>query len=223
MTQPEQVVADGPRRRWGSRTLSWSGIVLASAVLLLSAPQAWVQITAEGGSTSLDGTTLTGGLSQALAVVPPLALLLSLTLRARGRQVLGVLLVLVGGAGAVLGLRPPRPGDAEVQAALSTVSLADTWQTGRTAWPVVFGLAAVLLVVAAAVMVLRAPRWPSRAARYESATAAIDPEDPAAAWRAMDRGDDPTEAERATAEAPISPDPPGGATMDPEQRPEGGP
>nr|WP_269449800.1 Trp biosynthesis-associated membrane protein [Auraticoccus cholistanensis] len=193
---------------------------MASAVLLVSAGQDWVAVTAEGARTALTGTSTTGGLSQALAVVPPLGLLLSLTLRARGRRAVGVLLGLLGLGALVLGAAPPRPSDAEVQAALSAVTLADRWQTSPTAWPWVFAAGGLLLLAASALMVVAAPGWPSRAARYETSSA-VDPGDPAAAWRALDRGEDPTRDEPGTAAA-TSPDPigrldPGEDTMSPAE------
>lgn len=207
------------------RALSWSGIVLASGLLLLAAPQPWVAVTASGAATALSGTEVTGGLSQALAVVPPLGLLLALTLRARGRQVVGLLLVLVGLGAVVLGLRPPSPGAAQVEAALSAVTLAEEWQTAVTGWPRVFAVAGALLVGAAVVVVRRAPNWPSRASRYEPATVPTRTDDPADAWRALDRGEDPTadlgpaatggpaEEDRRPPQDPISRRRPGGDTM----------
>lgn len=174
------------------RALSWLAILVASVLLLLAAPQAWVAVTASGAATSLSGTQVTGGLSQALAVVPPLGLLLALTLRARGRQGVGVLLVLVGLGAVALGVRPPAPSATQVEAALSTVTLAGDWQTAVTAWPRVFALAGALLVGAAVVVVRRAPRWPSRASRYEVGSAPARTDDPADVWRALDQGEDPT-------------------------------
>ncbi|SDE21804.1 Trp biosynthesis-associated membrane protein [Auraticoccus monumenti] len=216
------------------RALSWLGILVASGLLLVSASQAWVAVTASGAATSLSGTDVTGGLSQALAVVPPLGLLLALTLRARGRQLVGVLLVLVGLGAVLLGLRPPAPSPTQVEAALSAVSLAEDWQTSVTSWPRVFALAGALLVVAAVVVVRRAPRWPSRASRYEVGDPPVRSDDPADAWRALDRGEDPTVGPAAPdgsaddevarpPQDPISRRPPEGDTMGSDEPGEPGP
>lgn len=187
-----------------SRTLSWAGIALAAALLLISGTRDWWRLGAGGTEVTLSGSSATGGLSQALAVLPLLALLLALTLRAPGRRVLAGLLVLIGLGGAVLGVTPPRPEDAQVRAALAAVTLDPPDRVEPTGWPVGFAVGALLLVLAATVMLLRAGRWPSRASRYETPAADPRPTTPRATggastsgdaadlWRALDRGEDPT-------------------------------
>ncbi|MGI3782367.1 MAG: Trp biosynthesis-associated membrane protein, partial [Janthinobacterium lividum] len=149
-----------------------------------------------------------GGLAQALALVVLAGALLGLVLRSRGRQVLGVLLVLAGAGVVVLGLTRSRPASGTVRTRVLEVSLADQFALVGTPWPYVFAVAGLLVVGAAGVMVLTASRWPSRAARYErpgagpaqpsSATAVaadgLREDDPAALWRLLDAGVDPTSA-----------------------------
>jgi hypothetical protein len=84
------------------------------------------------------------------------------------------------------------------------VSLADQFALLGTAWPYVYAVAGLLVLAAAGVMALTAPRWPSRASRFErpgtggpgaaAATVAdgARDEDPAALWRLLDAGLDPT-------------------------------
>ena len=86
------------------------------------------------------------------------------------------------------------------------VSLADQFALLGTGWPYVYGVAGLLVVAASVLMTLTAPRWPSRAGRFErpgTGTSATPPsgatepglatdDDPASLWRQLDAGVDPT-------------------------------
>ena len=132
----------------------------------------------------------------------------------------------------VLGLTRSRPASGTVRSRVLEVSLADQFALVGTAWPYVYAAAGLLVLGAAVVMALTAARWPSRAARYErpgttvpgapasagaAAEAAGPPgtDDPAALWRLLDAGVDPTaEATASSARAVVREQPPG-VTMKP--------
>lgn len=65
--------------------------------------------------------------------------------------------------------------------------------TGHALWPAFAVVGAVLIVLAGAVVVGRARRWPGMGARYEAPAARSDePAGDRQLWDALDRGDDPT-------------------------------
>jgi uncharacterized membrane protein (TIGR02234 family) len=118
----------------------------------------------------------------------------------------GLLMALAGGTLGWSGLRPLVSGVA-LDGSLSSVGGSpDAVLTAdvRAAWPVLALVAGVLGVLAGLLVVLRGRSWPGMGRRYERpGPGAADParaartataEDRAsAAWRALDRGEDPTE------------------------------
>jgi len=206
------------------RPVALGGLALGAVLALVAGSRAWWRAAGAGVSVAFTGTEATAGLAQALALVALAGALLALVLRARGRRVLGVLLVLAGAGGVVLGLTRPRPASGAVQSRVLEVSLADQFALVGTPWPYVYAVAALVVVAAAVVMVVTARRWPSRPARFErpGAGPGADPttggagtagtagtvgtdgttqtamttkdasDDPAALWRLLDAGVDPT-------------------------------
>ena len=149
---------------------------------------------------SFTGTEATTGLSQALAVVTLAGTLLVLVLHAKGRRVLAVLLAAVGLGLALVGaLRVPPRGDA-VRSRMREVSLVDQYALAPTGWPWVFAAAGVLVVLGASALLVGAPHWSGSATRFERPTSGPEgtappadlSEDPAALWKALDAGIDPT-------------------------------
>ena len=122
--------------------------------------------------------------------------LLMLVLGSRGRRVVGAILVLVGGAMAVLGFLRLRPSADAVRTQVRTVSLSDQFLLAATPWPWLYGAAGLLVTLAAATTVARANRWPQQLGRYRRGRNDADTprllDDPAGAWRALDAGLDPT-------------------------------
>ena len=119
-----------------------------------------------GGVLGLVASASSAGLSQALALAGLAGALLMLALRARGRQV-------VGGALALLGLG--------IVAAGVTATLA-----GPGRWPIGYAVAGVLVAAGGVLTLVTSPRWPSRAERFETRDEPVD------LWRAQDAGQDPT-------------------------------
>ena len=180
-----------------SRALALGGLAVGAVLALVAGSRSWWRAASTGVSVSFTGTEATAGLAQALALVGLAGALLALVLRSRGRRVLGVLLVLAGAGVVVLGLSRPRPASGTVRSRVLEVSLADQVALLGTPWPYVFAAAGLLVVVAAGLMVLTAPRWPSRTARFERPAGVPAPrqDDPASLWRLLDAGVDPPTVE----------------------------
>jgi uncharacterized membrane protein (TIGR02234 family) len=221
------------------RLLSLAGLAVGAVLALVAGSRAWWRAAGTGVSVAFSGTETTGGLAQALALVVLAGALLGLVLRGRGRRVLGVLLTLAGAGVVVLGVTRPRPASGTVQSRVLEVSLADQFALVGTPWPYVYGVAGLLVVAASVLMALTAPRWPSRAGRFErpgagETAAATQPgpaapsadDDAASLWRLLDAGVDPTaegddshtlqpeDAERANSPSSRAADPEG-AVADP--------
>ncbi|HEY0237256.1 MAG TPA: Trp biosynthesis-associated membrane protein [Friedmanniella sp.] len=217
------------------RLFALGGLAVGAVLALVAGSRAWWRAAGTGVSVTFSGTESSGGLAQALALVVLAGALLGLVLRSRGRRVLGILLVLTGSGVVVLGLMRSRPASGTVRTRVLEVSLADQFALTGTPWPYVYAVAGLLVVAAAAVMALTAPRWPSRAGRFERPVA-VEPgqplaattgpnlpgdEDPAALWRLLDAGVDPTAAAEepidgpGTSGRPVVSEQPSGVTMKP--------
>lgn len=159
--------ARGRRRTASTRGLALGGLAVGAVLALVAGSRAWWRAAGTGVSVAFTGTETTGGLAQALALVVLAGALLGLVLRSRGRRVLGVLLVLAGAGVLLLGLTRPRPASGTVRSRVLEVSLADQFALLGTAWPYVYAAAGLVVLAGAALMVLTAARWPSRAARFE--------------------------------------------------------
>ena len=152
----------------------------------------WLAVVADGDAP-LSGNVSSGGLSQALGLVTVAGLLLSLTLAARGRRVLGAVLALAGIGMVGVGVARPRPSEQTVQEAIRSFSLAVEATRAATAWPWVYAASGLLVAAGGALLVVLAPRWGSRRSRFERGPVTVDLDDPAAIWKALDAGVDPTD------------------------------
>src|SRR5215217_3760514 len=182
------------------------GSVVAGALALVAGGQAWAQVTAQREPPLPPVTAILGG-GDAAPLVPAAGVAL-LAVRGLGRAVVGLLMAVAGGVLAWSGVRALAGGldDAAAQAFPGrTAVTADV----TAAWPVLAVLAGVLGVAAGLLAVLRGRTWPAMGRRYErSGAAAPEPaaarrpetdEDRAqAAWKALDRGEDPTDPAGAT-------------------------
>ena len=120
------------------------------------------------------------------------ALLLTLTLAARGRRIVGVLTACAGLAMIAAGLTVPPPSDAVVTQAAPAAGLAGEWTVAAGFGPLGFALCGLLVVGASVWLVARppAPRARENAGARQDVTSALD------SWKAMDEGLDPTDDER---------------------------
>ena len=199
-------MAEPARRELAAAVL---GAVGAGALALIAGGQPWAQVTAEREAPL---PPLSGVLSGADAapLVPAAGLVLLaaglalLAVRGLGRVVVGLLMAAAGGVLAWSGVRAVAGGLLDASADLPGIGRG----TGRVtveltlAWPVLAVVAGLLGVGAGLLAVLRGPTWPAMGRRYERGATASGPagtrrpetdEDRAqAAWKALDRGDDPT-------------------------------
>jgi uncharacterized membrane protein (TIGR02234 family) len=185
-----------------SRALAFGCLLLGGGLALVGSAQPWWRAVGEGVAVKFSGTQATGGLTQALAIVALAGTLLMLALRARGRRVIGALLLLVGAGIAVVGGLRLRPSADAVRSQVREVSLADAFHLSATAWPWVFALSGVLVAAGAVLTMTAAGTWPSGTDRFQpgSSKAVVSPtDDPAELWKAMDAGVDPTANDHNTA------------------------
>jgi uncharacterized membrane protein (TIGR02234 family) len=184
------------------------GAVAAGGLALSAGGQTWVTATVERleplppVTEQLTGSELAplvpaGGLVLLAAAVALVAV------RGAGRVLVGLLAAVAGGALGWSGLRTLLT-DADVTAA----GVVGSGTPGSTltaevsaAWPVLVLVAGLLAVAAGLLTVLRGSSWPGMGRRYERPAAAAaasvrrrtDEDRALDAWRALDRGEDPTE------------------------------
>lgn len=196
----------GRLSRARSRSLTLVALLAGGVVAVVASAQVWWRASGDGAEVVFKGTEATAGLSQALALVTLAGTLLVLVLKVSGRRVVAVLLILVGiGITLVGALRRP-PGADAVRTKLRQISLVEDYNVTATAWPWLFGAAGLVVVGGALLLLVGAPHWPVRPDRFERtgpdgdpSTPAVDllatgAEDPAAVWKALDAGLDPTVA-----------------------------
>ncbi|WP_081865998.1 Trp biosynthesis-associated membrane protein [Blastococcus sp. URHD0036] len=193
-----------------------AGLALAGGLALSAAGQTWATATVTRRAPLPPvAEELTG--SELAPLVPACGLLLLaaavavVAVRGRGRQVVGLLACVGGGTLLWSGLRAlfDDPGLADLSdgtaAAATAVSISRS-----AAWPVLTVVAGVLGCAAGGLTALRGAGWQGMGRRYERGAAAAASAPPAAgtredraldAWRALDRGEDPT----ADAEEPDAP------------------
>jgi uncharacterized membrane protein (TIGR02234 family) len=197
----------GPARR--ELTACVVGAVLAGALALSAGGQAWARVTAEREPPLPPVTAaLTGADAAPLVPAAGLVLLAAavavLAVRGPGRSVVGLLMAVAGGVLGWSGLRALSGWPADVPPDLPGVGRGGAVTVDTVAaWPVLAVVAGLLGVAAGLLAVVRGRAWPAMGRRYErtgdatpvSAVARrpMSDEDRAqAAWKALDRGEDPT-------------------------------
>jgi uncharacterized membrane protein (TIGR02234 family) len=201
-----QSRARGPRAALAVALFSGA---LGAAAVLVSSGRTWAEgdaRTAVAGSVLpvyADGRDVTG-VPAALAVVGLAALVAVFAVRRLGRTVVAALLAL-SGAGALAasvigasdtGALASRAADA---AGLTGTGVGNVTHTG---WPWVAAAGGALLLLAGVLALRHAADWPAMSGRYERPgvprerrqARAPDPERPEELWKALDRGEDPTQA-----------------------------
>ncbi|MGY1724238.1 Trp biosynthesis-associated membrane protein [Blastococcus sp. SYSU DS0533] len=186
-------------------TTALAGAALAGALALSAASQGWAEVTAERRPPlpPVSGA-LTGGAAAPLVTAAGLVLLAAavalLAVRGAGRRAVGLLVAACGGALVWSGARVLAGGVADAAADLpgvSGTSVTATTVEVAAVWPGLTVAAGVLAVLAGLLVVVRGAAWPAMGRRYERAAGAAPPrsaEDRADdAWKALDRGEDPTD------------------------------
>jgi uncharacterized membrane protein (TIGR02234 family) len=199
-------VADSARRELAAAVLGAAG---AGALAVIAGGQPWATATAEREAPLPPVTGVLSG-AGAAPLVPAAGLVLLaaavalLAVRGPGRAVVGLLMAAAGGVLAWSGVRAVAGGLLAASTDLPGVGRTAGRVTVEltTAWPVLAVVAGVLGVAAGLLAALRGRTWPAMGRRYERGATASGPavarrpetdEDRAqAAWKALDRGDDPT-------------------------------
>ncbi|MGY5882135.1 TIGR02234 family membrane protein [Modestobacter lacusdianchii] len=200
-----------PRTERRELTLALLGCALAGALALSASGQPWADVTiTRPAPLPPTEAVLTG--SQAAPLVAACGLLLLaaavavIAVRGAGRLVVGLLVAVAGGVLGWSGLRGLTGQlDLDGTDVGATVGLGGSQVTtdAVATWPALTLVASVIGVLAGALVVLRGRSWPGMGRRYERAGApaaaparATRPETAEdrhqAAWRSLDRGDDPT-------------------------------
>lgn len=207
-------------------TVALVGCVGAGGLALSSSAQRWVEVTVTRPRPLPPLVeSLTG--AQAAPLVPACGLLLLaagvavLAVRGAGRVVVGLLVVAAGLGLAWSGLRGLTGGltSAAAQDAAGVVGGSAAGEVSA-GWPGVAVVAGLLAVVAGLLVAVRGRRWPGMGRRYErtagTSAAPVRPARPAtpedehqAAWKALDRGEDPTADPARDAPPTGAVDPPG--------------
>ncbi|MGY1743674.1 MULTISPECIES: Trp biosynthesis-associated membrane protein [unclassified Blastococcus] len=198
----------GQRRQMAAAV---AGCAVAGGLALSAGGQTWATATVTRRAPlppvteSLSGSEL-AGLVPACGLLLLAAAVAVVAVRGRGRQVVGLLAAVGGGTLLWSGLRAllDEPGLTDLSDGAAAGATAI--EVSRSAaWPVVTVVAGLLAVAAAVLAVLRGPAWAGLGRRHERApaparAAAGTREDRALdAWRALDRGEDPTAGDDAPA------------------------
>ncbi|MGY5764442.1 Trp biosynthesis-associated membrane protein [Brachybacterium sp. DNPG3] len=189
-----------PRRGPGRKVVVLAGLVAAGA-LAGATRTPWIHAAAPSLTGSAQSVEVTGADAApavvALALVA-LAAAAATSLSSRWlRFVTGPILVLAGigaAASSVAAALDPASAAASAVSSATSVVGGDVTATS-TAWPWATLVPAALVALIGVLVLLVGGRWP-RGSRYRSPAVrtAADPEqDPAAAWDALTRGEDPTE------------------------------
>lgn len=187
------------------------GSAAAGGLALMVAAQSWLTVTVvrEPPLPSVE-ESVSG--SQTLPLVPATGLVLLaaalalIAVRGGARRVVGLLMAVAGGVlgwSGVRGLTGGLAPDADDLDSLVGLDAARLDTVVHPVWPVLALVAAVLAVAAGLFVVLRGSAWPAMGRRYERTPAAAGPARQAqrpltdedrhqAAWKALDRGEDPT-------------------------------
>jgi uncharacterized membrane protein (TIGR02234 family) len=212
----DPVTSPAPARR--ELTAAVLALALGGALALSSSSQPWADVTiVRQAPLPPTAEVLTGGQAAPLVSACGLLLLAAavavIAVRGVGRVVVGLLVAVAGGVLAWSGLRGVTGKlDLGLADVTSSVGLgrAEVTSDPVAGWPALALVAGVLGVLAGLLIVLRGRRWPGMGRRYDrtGTAAGQDPSTPGAAarparpesdedrhqaaWKALDRGDDPT-------------------------------
>ena len=210
---PEQTSArrgeDAAARRTAYRALAaaLAAGVAGASLVLLAAGKTWARGTT-GGAGQMLSVHATGSqttaLPGALALVGLASLVAVFAVRRFGRYTVAALLAISGAGAAVTALaRRGDHGALDAAAASATgLTRATASHAAATGWPLVTVAGGVLMLVAGLLALRYGPRWPAMSSRYDRGDgrartrtpAPVDPDRAEDLWKALDRGEDPTQA-----------------------------
>lgn len=176
-----------------------------AGLVLLASGRTWATVTAQDAITPLS-RAVTGrdlaGAATALGWAGLAALAALFATRGRVRAVVGLLLVVFGaGVGYAAATAVSRAAVIDAAGDKSALlRLGGRIAVDTSPWWAVSLAGGSLLVVAGVLTLVRGGRWPGMSARYDrsgarapAGVAAAPPDDdPAALWKSLDRGEDPT-------------------------------
>lgn len=214
--QPGPPAVPAARRRPGIRTLAAAlpAGAAGAALVLFAAGKTWSRGSAAFGETNLPvhaTGTATTALPGALALVGLASLVAVFAVRRAGRHAVAALLAL-SGLGVVAAALARRGDHAALDsAAASAVGLAHATaeHTSATSWPLVSAAGGVLLLAAGLLALRYGQTWPAMSSRYDrpgarpplrtraaaaGRAAPVDPDRAEDLWKALDRGEDPTQS-----------------------------
>ncbi|WP_248964891.1 TIGR02234 family membrane protein [Sphaerisporangium perillae] len=185
--------------------------VAGAALVLFASGRTWAQVAfpaAPGGGVHTAPVALSGGdlapVLSPLALASLAAVVAVLATRGLWRRVVGVLLALLGAAVTVGAWQGAFQAHmiAVAETRVTLTSMIDVVVSPARLWPVLAITGGLVLVAAGALAAVRGGRWPGMSDRYERQApplGAARAERPGRAerslWDALDRGDDPTDAE----------------------------
>lgn len=202
--KPPTASNSASRRALGASLL---GGAAGATLILIAAGQTW----AEGTTTLGEGTIslqVTGsevtGLPSALALVGLAALVAVFAVRRAGRKAVALLLALCGLGVTVSALFAAGDTDALNEQAAEATGLTGSTieQVSHSGWLYVAASGGLLLLVAGVLALRFGSSWPAMGGRYEraggprrtpAARRPVDEDAPEELWKALDRGEDPTE------------------------------
>ncbi|MDN5570462.1 MAG: Trp biosynthesis-associated membrane protein [Propionibacteriaceae bacterium] len=165
---------------------------VAAAFGLALAP--WWSLSWQGsigsGAAEVGGAAGTGGLAQVLAVAAAGGLLLTLTLRAPGRRIVGGLLALLFAGMTAVGVAAHGADAGVLAASVPEAALATDAAARASVWPTLYAAVGALGVAGSAWLVAR-PMVVRRGPAGEAPGVGLA--DSQASWKAMDAGIDPTQ------------------------------
>jgi uncharacterized membrane protein (TIGR02234 family) len=198
-----------PARRTAHRALAVAlavGVV-GSSLVLLAAGKTWARGTAGGAGQQLAvhaSGSQTTALPGALALVGLASLVAVFAVRRLGRYTVAALLALsgIGAAGTALARRADHSALDSAAATATGLTHATASHADSTGWPLVSVAGGVLLLVAGLLALRYGQRWPAMSSRYDRGDgrarvrtpAPVDPDRAEDLWKALDRGEDPTQA-----------------------------
>lgn len=172
-------------------------LLLGAGLGFVAAAQPWWRASGGDAAVTFSGSDATGGLCQALAAVSLAGVLLVLVLQRRGRRVLAGALAATGLGMVATGALQTAPDAEAVRNRVRQVSLTDQFALSTSAWPWVYALAGLLVLIGALLLWFGAGRWAERSNRFSrsgppSADVTDLNDDPNRAWKDLDAGRDPT-------------------------------
>ncbi|WP_123663579.1 Trp biosynthesis-associated membrane protein [Actinocorallia herbida] len=188
-----------------------------AALVVFATGRVWAQAAFAGsgsghtsGMSDLTGADLSATGALGWAALAAMAAVFAV--RGAARIAVGALLALLGAGTVLLALTATDASSARAallgDSGTIVVGSTDAVTVAATAWPWLAAAGGLVIALAGLWTAVRGRAWPGMSARYERGARpakAAAPDDPAALWKSLDRGEDPTADADADTEAPTAP------------------